>query len=132
MDPASLMSSVSLACTLGSLRRCACAGSGGGPARVDGMDTVHIDDASDHRLDDYRSLTDVALRRLREPEGGLYMAESAKVIARAVQAGHRPRSVLTQEKWLEDVEHALAGADVPVYVASAEISEQVTGFAIHR
>lgn len=96
------------------------------------MDIVHIDDASDPRLDDYRSLTDVALRRLHEPEGGLYMAESAKVIARAVQAGHRPRSVLTQEKWLDAVEHSLAGADAPVYVASAEISEQVTGFAIHR
>ncbi|MGB3376072.1 MAG: rRNA methyltransferase, partial [Microbacterium sp.] len=96
------------------------------------MDTAHIDDASDHRLDDYRSLTDVALRRLHEPEGGLYMAESAKVIARAVQAGHHPRSVLTQEKWLDAVEHALAGIEVPVYVASAEVSEQVTGFAIHR
>jgi tRNA G18 (ribose-2'-O)-methylase SpoU len=96
------------------------------------MDTVHVDDASDHRLDDYRSLTDVALRRMHEPEGGLYMAESAKVIARAVQAGHRPRSVLTQAKWLDAVQQSLAGADVPVYVASAEISEQVTGFAIHR
>jgi tRNA G18 (ribose-2'-O)-methylase SpoU len=96
------------------------------------MEPAHIDAASDPRLDDYRSLPDVALRRVREPEGGLYMAESAKVIARAVQAGHRPRSVLTQEKWLDDVEQVLDGLDVPVYVASPEISEQVTGFAIHR
>jgi len=96
------------------------------------MDIAHVDDPSDHRLDDYRSLTDVALRRLHEPEGGLYMAESAKVIARAVQAGHRPRSVLTQQKWLDAVEHALAGVDVPVHVASEQVSELVTGFAIHR
>ncbi|MDT0157115.1 RNA methyltransferase [Microbacterium sp. ARD32] len=98
------------------------------------MQITRIDDAADHRLDDYRSLTDVALRRRSEPDGGLYMAESAKVIARAVQAGHRPRSVLTQPKWLDAVEQALAGrsADVDVYVASAEVSEQVAGFAIHR
>lgn len=96
------------------------------------MKIAHVDDASDHRLDDYRALTDGALRRLHEPEGGLYMAESAKVIARAVEAGHRPRSVLTQEKWLDAVERALGGVDAPVYVASTEVSEQVTGFAIHR
>lgn len=91
-----------------------------------------VDDESDHRLDDYRSLTDTALRRRQEPAGGLYMAESAKVIARAVRAGHRPRSVLTQERWLDTVAEALDGADVPVYVADAGLTERVTGFAIHR
>lgn len=96
------------------------------------MNIVHVDDASDPRLDDYRSLTDVALRRVHEPEGGLYMAESAKVIARAVQAGHRPRSVLTQQKWLDAVEQALAGVGATVYLAPPEVSERVTGFAIHR
>ena len=60
--------------------------------------------ADDPRLADYRDLTDVALRRVLEPEGGLYMAESAKVIARALGAGHRPRSVLVQEKWRADVD----------------------------
>jgi len=96
------------------------------------MELVHVAGPDDRRLDDYRSLTDVALRRVREPEGGLYMAESAKVIARAVQAGHRPRSVLTQAKWVDAIEEALGDIDAPVYVASDEVSEQVTGFAIHR
>lgn len=96
------------------------------------MHTISISAASDHRLDDYRSLTDVALRRVQEPSGGLYMAESAKVIRRAVQAGHRPRSVLTQEKWLDAVAEVIGDADAPVYVASADVAEQVTGFAIHR
>ncbi|MGV9192943.1 TrmH family RNA methyltransferase [Microbacterium sp. MC2] len=84
----------------------------------------------DPRLADYRDLTDIALRRVLEPAGGLYIAESAKVIARAVGAGHRPRSVLVQEKWLADVE-PLAG-DAPVYVVSSEIAERVTGYAVHR
>lgn len=91
-----------------------------------------IADATDERLADYRELTDVALRRRLEPAGGLYIAESAKVIARALAAGHRPRSVLVQEKWLADVTALLAGTDAPVYVVPAAVAEAVTGYAVHR
>ncbi len=55
------------------------------------MHVVRIDDFSDPRLSDFANLTDVALRRLSEPAGGLYITESSKVIARALAAGHRPR-----------------------------------------
>src|SRR6478735_8881923 len=72
--------------------------------RVGGVRIERVAAADDDRLADYRDLTDVALRRVLEPEGGLYMAESAKVIRRALAAGHRPRSFLVQEKWLTDVE----------------------------
>ena len=92
-----------------------------------------IDDPADPRLADYRDLTDVALRRVLEPEGGLYMAESAKVLARALAAGHRPRSVLSQERWLPELTDVLAGHDdVPVYVVPAAVAEGVTGYAVHR
>jgi tRNA G18 (ribose-2'-O)-methylase SpoU len=95
--------------------------------------TVRIDSAADPRLADYRDLTDVALRRVIEPEGGLYIAESAKVIARALAAGHVPRSVLVQEKWLADVAALLPqAAETPVYVAAAEVAERLTGYAVHR
>lgn len=94
---------------------------------------IAIDSADDPRLADYRDLTDVALRRVREPEGGLYIAESAKVIARALQAGHRPRSVLLQEKWLGAVQPLFAEhPDTPVYVVSPHVAEEVTGYAVHR
>ncbi|WP_309068637.1 RNA methyltransferase [Microbacterium sp.] len=97
------------------------------------MQTLPIDDPGDPRLADYRDLTDVALRRVLEPEGGLYMAESAKVLARALAAGHRPRSVLTQERWLPELAEVLAGhADLPVYVVPPEVAEGVTGYAVHR
>ena len=96
------------------------------------MHLVEIDDASDPRLSDYAGLTDVALRRVSEPEGGLYIAESAKVIARALAAGHRPRSVLLQRKWLPDVEELLADHDVPVFVGDSALLEQITGFVMHR
>jgi len=94
------------------------------------MPVLRIDAADDPRLADYRDLTDVALRRVLEPAGGLYIAESAKVIARATGAGHRVRSVLVQEKWVADIEPLVA--DAPVYVVSDAVAEQVTGYAVHR
>jgi len=96
------------------------------------MHLERISDADDERLADYRSLTDVALRRVLEPAGGLYMAESAKVLARALAAGHRPRSVMTAEKWLDDVESLVGDSQTPVYVVPDEVAEQVTGYAVHR
>ncbi|WP_194408652.1 TrmH family RNA methyltransferase [Microbacterium cremeum] len=96
------------------------------------MTIERISDASDERLADYRDLTDVALRRVLEPEGGLYIAESAKVIGRALAAGHRPRSILVQEKWLDEVQELVADASIPIYVVEPDIAESLTGYAVHR
>ncbi|WP_158864240.1 TrmH family RNA methyltransferase [Leifsonia sp. AG29] len=92
-----------------------------------------ITDLDDDGLADYSRLTDVALRRVTEPEGGLYIAESTKVITRALSAGHVPRSVLLQEQWLPDVEALLADyPEVPVFVGDAAVLEQLTGYHLHR
>ena len=101
-------------------------------SNVGDMRIVRITDLSDDSLDDYSRLTDVALRRIVEPAGGLYIAESTKVIARAIAAGHRPRSVLLQEQWLPDVESILGDFDIPVFVGSAALLEQLTGYNLHR
>lgn len=95
------------------------------------MPVLAIDSADDPRLTDYRDLTDVSLRRVSEPAGGLYIAESSKVLDRALRAGHRPRSVLAQEKFLDDA-LGLVGADADVYVVTADVAEQITGYAVHR
>jgi len=92
-----------------------------------------VTDLTADGLADYSRLTDVALRRVSEPEGGLYIAESTKVITRALAAGHRPRSVLLQEQWLPDVEPLLEPyPDVPVFVGEAGVLEQLTGYNLHR
>jgi tRNA G18 (ribose-2'-O)-methylase SpoU len=96
------------------------------------MNIVPIDDLDSADLRDYRKLTDVSLRRLSEPADGLYIAESAKVIERALRAGHRPRSVLTGEKWLAEIEQILGDSDAPIYVAAPELLESITGFSMHR
>jgi tRNA G18 (ribose-2'-O)-methylase SpoU len=93
---------------------------------------IRLADSHGSELDDYRSLTDVALRRVTEPAGGLYIAESAKVIARALAAGHRPRSVLLLEKWLPEIEALVSEFDVPVYVGDSALLEGLTGFDMHR
>jgi tRNA G18 (ribose-2'-O)-methylase SpoU len=96
------------------------------------MRIEQVTDPADPRLSDYRDLTDVAMRRVLEPAGGLYLAESAKVLARALAAGHEPRSVLTQEKWMPQVEALLHDHEVPVLLAAADVVEGVTGYAVHR
>ena len=96
------------------------------------MQLVPIDDPADDRLRDYVSLTDVVLRRLTEPAQGLYLAESAKVIARALSAGHLPRSVLLQQKWLDELAPLLERYDIPVFLAEPDVLEAVTGFQMHR
>lgn len=93
---------------------------------------VHIEDPTDERVRDYFSLTDVALRRLLEVERGLYLAESEKVIRRALGAGHRPRSFLMGRRWLDDLGDLVSRAErdgVPVYTADVEA---MTGFHLHR
>ncbi len=94
-----------------------------------------ITDPRDPRLADYVSLTDVALRRRTEPERGLYVAESEKVIRRALAAGHRPRSVLMAARWLTDLADVVAQARVggiPVYAGDHDVIETLTGFHLHR
>jgi tRNA G18 (ribose-2'-O)-methylase SpoU len=94
-----------------------------------------ITDPTDERVRDYFGLTDVALRTKVEPERGLFLAESEKVIRRALAAGYRPRSFLMAERWLTDLADLVEQAeveDVPVFVAPAAVIEAMTGFHLHR
>lgn len=97
------------------------------------MNIVPIDDLYAPELADYTQLTDVALRRLREPAEGLYLAESTKVIERAISAGHTPRSLLVLEEWIPKLQPMLeAFPDVPVFVGESAQLEALTGFHMHR
>ena len=99
------------------------------------VDVRRVLGPADDRLGDYAGLTDVALRSRREPELGLYMAESEKVIRRALAAGHVPRSLLLADRWLEpmaDLVARVAATGAPVYVGTAETLQAITGFNVHR
>lgn len=93
---------------------------------------VEIDDPDDPRLADYRSLTDVSLRMSFEPPHGLFIAEGALVIERALAAGYQLRSALMSPAWLERTASSLAASEAPVYVAADALLRQLTGFHVHR
>jgi len=95
------------------------------------MPVIEISDLSDPRLGDYTQSTDVALKKARGTEHGLYIAESALVLERALRAGHRVRSVLTLANTLDEA-RALVGDDVPVFVGQGELLTELTGYVLHR
>lgn len=99
------------------------------------MNVIEVRSADDDRVADYRDLTDVGLRRRREPEQGLFMAESHPVIGRAIAAGYPIRSVLTTHRWLRDVEAILLAADTPgtpVLLVDEDTIRAITGYRVHR
>ena len=99
------------------------------------MAVERVTDPADPRVHEYTGLTDLALRTRREPAEGLYLAESEKVIRRALAAGHRPRSYLMGERWLDDLADVVAAAEddgVPVFVGEPDVLRALTGFHLHR
>ena len=102
------------------------------------MQFITIDSIDDERVVAYTNLTEIQLRNRLEPERGLFIAESPKVIDRALAAGREPISLLVEEPWIEgmsqtfDVVDKRWGTDIPVYVASPEQLRQLTGYRLHR
>ncbi len=93
----------------------------------------YLESAEDPRVSDYTQLTDVHLRKVREPAEGMYIAESTRVLRRALAAGHKPRSFFLAEKWLPDLADIFEQhPDVPAYIGSSALLEEITGFHLHR
>ncbi|MGR8011594.1 TrmH family RNA methyltransferase [Streptomyces hypolithicus] len=93
---------------------------------------ITIDDPDDPRLHDYTGLTDVELRRRREPAEGLFIAEGEKVIRRAQQAGYAMRSMLLSAKWVDVMRDVIDEVPAPVYAVTPDLAERVTGYHVHR
>ena len=86
---------------------------------------VEITDLSAPELDVYARLTQAQLRNRLEPEKGIFIAESPKVIARALDAGYTPLSLLMERKLTR-------GGDAPVDTADRETLASLTGFELTR
>ncbi|GED88060.1 RNA methyltransferase [Streptomyces sp. 6-11-2] len=95
-------------------------------------DLITVEDPDDPRLRDYTDLTDVELRRRREPAEGLFIAEGEKVIRRARDAGYEMRSMLLSAKWVDAMRDVIDELTAPVHVVSPELAERVTGYHVHR
>lgn len=99
------------------------------------MTVSSITNINDPALAPYATLTEAQLRNRLEPEKGIFIAESPKVIKVALQAGYRPQSFLCEEKHiLGDAREilAMAGQEVPVYTGSRELLASLTGYTLTR
>lgn len=102
------------------------------------MQRITLDSVDDPRVEAYVNLTEMQLRNRLEPAKGMFIAESPKVIDRALAAGREPLSLLVEEPWLDGMAETFAfidaqwGPDVPVYVASPEQLKRLTGYRLHR
>lgn len=97
---------------------------------------IEITDFDAPELDVYARLTEAQLLNKDHPEDELFIAESPKVISRALDGGYEPVSVLVEKKQvLEDAETiAVLGkcGNVPVYTAEFEVLTKLTGFKLTR
>ncbi len=102
------------------------------------MQIVPVSSLDDPRLAAYTQLTEIQLRNRLEPEKGMFIAESPKVIDRALDAHVEPLSFLVEEPWLEGMTREFEqvdaewGPDIPVFVASPALLKTLTGYRLHR
>jgi len=94
------------------------------------MPVISITDLADPRLADFAHATDVLLKNGRGPHG-IYIAESALVLERALNVGHRPRAVLCLGGNVEEAV-ALVGDEVPVFSGPGELLADLTDYVLHR
>ena len=95
---------------------------------------IEITDFSAPELDVFARLTEAQLRIRTEAEKGLFVAESTKVIGRALDAGYEPVSLLTERKHIDGQAKDLIArlSDLPVYTADSHLLENLTGYGLHR
>ena len=103
---------------------------------IERKNIIEITNFTDSELDVYARLTEAQLLNKDHPEDGLFIAESPKVIARALAGGYKPVSVLVEKKQanedIETVEVLRACGDIPVYTAEFEVLTKLTGFKLTR
>ena len=95
---------------------------------------IEITDIAAPELDVFARLTEAQLRRRLEPEKGIFIAESPKVIGRALDAGYEPVSLLMEPKHIDGQGRDIIArcGDIPVYTAGRESLENLTGYALTR
>lgn len=95
---------------------------------------IEITDFNAPELDLYARLNEVQLLRYYEPKPGLFIAESPKVIERALDAGYEPISFLMEQKHVTgEAKDIIARCkDIPVYTATLDVLTKLTGFQLTR
>lgn len=95
---------------------------------------IEIETLDHPGLELFARLTETQLRNRLEPEKGIFIAESPKVIRVALEAGCEPLALLTERKFVETqaAEFIRAFEGVPIYTGATELLSQLTGYALTR
>lgn len=102
------------------------------------LNIIEIKDFNALELDVYARLTEAQLLNKDHPEDGMFIAESPKVIGRALDAGYTPVSVLVEQRHLEEndetrqVLRRYENTDIPIYTADFDVLAKLTGFKLTR
>lgn len=101
------------------------------------MNIITITDLNHPELDVYARLTEAQLRNRLEPEKGVFIAESLKVVRIALENGIRPLSFLAEQKYVDEqltplFERCSLGGDIPVYTGQREVLARLTGYELSR
>lgn len=93
---------------------------------------IEIQDLSLPELQPYTCTNEVQLLRWHEPEQGLFIAESPKVIRRALHAGYQPVSLLCERKYIYGQAQDIIASchHIPVYTADSAVLTEITGFRL--
>lgn len=95
---------------------------------------IRIQDLSAPELDMFARLTEAQLRNVKEPEKGIFIAESPKVINTALDAGCQPLALLMEQRHLEGdgAEIAARCPQIPLYTGERELLRSLTGYTLTR
>lgn len=93
---------------------------------------IEIEHLSAPELQPFLCTNENQLLRWNEPEQGLFIAESPKVIRRALNAGYQPVSLLCERKYITGQAQDIIAScsDIPVYTADSDILTEITGFKL--
>lgn len=98
------------------------------------INQIRITDFNATELDIYARTKEVVLLNRAKPEDGIFIAESPKVIERALDSGCKPISILMEERHIEGEGKSLLErcGDIPVYTAEFDMLKELTGFPLTR
>ena len=97
-------------------------------------DIIEITDFEDPKLDVYARTKEIQLLNRANPEDGIFIAESPKVVERALDAGYEPISILVEKKHVEGEAKQIIKrcGQIPVYTAEFDVLTKITGFKLTR
>lgn len=100
------------------------------------MPIIHINSLEHAGTEIFHSLTEAQLRNRLEPEKGIFIAESPKVIRVALDAGYQPVALLTEERHIKgdaaDIVAKFENLNIPIYTGSRDLLTTLTGYKLTR